>query len=79
MNHNLLVGQSGGPTAVINGSLYGVVSEGLANPEIDNVIGMVNGIEGFLADHTIDMAPLKEWRTGTYPHHTGFISWVLPL
>ena len=60
MNHNLLVGQSGGPTAVINGSLYGVVSEGLANPEIDNVIGMVNGIEGFLADHTMDMAPLKE-------------------
>ena len=60
MNHNLLVGQSGGPTAVINGSLYGVVSEGLANPEIDNVIGMVNGIEGFLADHTIDMVPLKE-------------------
>lgn len=60
MNHNLLVVQSGGPTAVINGSLYGVVSEGLANPEIDNVIGMVNGIEGFLADHTIDMAPLKE-------------------
>ena len=56
MNHNLLVGQSGGPTAVINGSLYGVVSEGLANPEIDNVIGMVNGIEGFLADHTIEMA-----------------------
>ena len=60
MNHNLLVGQSGGPTAVINGSLYGVVSEGLANPEIDNVIGMVNGIEGFLADHTMDMASLKE-------------------
>ena len=28
MNHNLLVGQSGGPTAVINGSLYGVVSMG---------------------------------------------------
>ena len=26
---NLIVGQSGGPTAVINSSLYGVVSEGL--------------------------------------------------
>ena len=60
MNHNLLVGKSGGRTAVITGRLYGDVSEGLANPEIDNVIGMVNGIEGFLADHTIDMAPLKE-------------------
>ena len=26
---NLIVGQSGGPTAVINSSLYGVVSEGI--------------------------------------------------
>ena len=48
MNHNLLVGQSGGPTAVINGSLYGVVSEGLANPEIDNVIGMSTVSKVFL-------------------------------
>ena len=48
--------------------------------QIDNVIGMVNGIEGFLADHTIDMAPLKEngelERIRTTP---GFISWFLPL
>ena len=28
---NLIVGQSGGPTAVINSSLFGVVSEGLAH------------------------------------------------
>ena len=79
MNHNLLVGQSGGPTAVINGSLYGVVSEGLANPEIDNVIGMVNGLEGFCRSHNRHGTFKRKWRTGTYPHHTGFISWVLPL
>ncbi len=42
---NLLVGQSGGPTAVINASLYGVVKAALASPEIDHVYGMVNGIE----------------------------------
>lgn len=30
---NLIVGQSGGPTAVINSSLYGVVSEGLAHSD----------------------------------------------
>ena len=60
MSNNLLVGQSGGPTAVINGSLYGVVSEGLANPAIGKVIGMVNGIEGFLAGRTMEMAPLAE-------------------
>ena len=60
MSNNLLVGQSGGPTAVINGSLYVVVSEGLANPAIGKVIGMVNGIEGFLAGRTMEMAPLAE-------------------
>ena len=60
MSNNLLVGQSGGPTAVINGSLYGVVSEGFANPAIGKVIGMVNGIEGFLAGRTMEMAPLAE-------------------
>ena len=60
MSNNLLVGQSGGPTAVINGSLYGVVSEGLANPAIGKVIGMVHGIEGFLAGRTMEMAPLAE-------------------
>ena len=42
---NLIVGQSGGPTAVINSSLYGVVSEGRRHPEtIEHIYGMVNGI-----------------------------------
>ena len=37
---NLIVGQSGGPTAVINSSLYGVVSEGMRHPEaIEHVYG----------------------------------------
>ena len=52
---NLIVGQSGGPTAVINSSLYGVVSEGLSHPDtIEHVYGMVNGIEGFLNDCILD-------------------------
>ena len=46
---NVIVGQSGGPTAVINGSLYGVVSEALKKTDaIEIVYGMINGIEGFL-------------------------------
>lgn len=54
---NLIVGQSGGPTAVINSSLYGVVSEGLAHPEeIGTVYGMVNGIEGFLNGTILNFA-----------------------
>lgn len=57
MKKNLIVGQSGGPTAVINSSLYGVVSEGLTHPEeIGHVYGMVNGIEGFLNGTLLDFA-----------------------
>lgn len=53
---NLIVGQSGGPTAVINSSLYGVVKEGLAHTEeISHVYGMINGIQGFLKGKYIDM------------------------
>jgi 6-phosphofructokinase 1 len=54
---NLIVGQSGGPTAVINCSLYGVVSEGLAHPDkIGHIYGMVNGIEGFLSGTILDFS-----------------------
>ncbi len=53
---NLIVGQSGGPTAVINGSLYGVVTEGLkSTQQIGKVYGMVHGIEGFLGGQYMDM------------------------
>lgn len=62
MSKNILVGQSGGPTAVINASLYGVIKEGMKHKEeVGSVIGMVNGIEGFLANRCIDLtATLSE-------------------
>lgn len=61
MKKNVIVGQSGGPTAVINASLYGVVSEALNQTDsIGTVYGMVNGIEGFLNDQIMDMGPLDE-------------------
>lgn len=57
MKKHILVGQSGGPTAVINASLYGVIREGMAHPdEIDHVYGMVNGIEGFLSGRVEDLS-----------------------
>lgn len=61
MKKNAVVGQSGGPTAVINASLYGTVYEALnREDEIGTVYGMINGIEGFLNDQVMDMAPLEE-------------------
>ena len=57
---NLIVGQSGGPTAVINSSLYGVVSEGIKQEEIGHVYGMINGIEGFLKGTILDFEDFRE-------------------
>lgn len=57
MKKNILVGQSGGPTAVINASLYGVVTEGMNHlDEIEHVYGMVNGMEGFIKDQYINLS-----------------------
>ena len=53
---NLIAGQSGGPTAAINSSLYGVIREGFnRSEEIEHVYGMINGIQGFLDGRFMDM------------------------
>lgn len=44
---NCLIGQSGGPTAVINASLAGVISKCLEE-NYENIYGAVNGIKGLL-------------------------------
>ena len=61
MKKNVIVGQSGGPTAVINASLYGVVYEALNREDVfGTVYGMVNGIEGFLNGKVMDMELLEQ-------------------
>ncbi|MDO5336701.1 MAG: 6-phosphofructokinase [Eubacteriales bacterium] len=68
---NLIVGQSGGPTAVINSSLYGVVSEALSHPEeIGCVYGMINGIEGFLNGTVLDFQEALPGERLSYLKHT---------
>ncbi len=53
---NLLVGQSGGPTAVINSSIAGVVSEALNHSCIEEIYGGLNGVLGILNEEFIDLA-----------------------
>ena len=43
-----IIGQSGGPTAVINASAYGVIRTALDNPNITKVYGAAHGIRGVL-------------------------------
>lgn len=50
-----IVGQSGGPTSVINASLYGVINTALNNPAITKVYGAEHGIKGVLNDRLFDM------------------------
>ena len=52
---NALVGQSGGPTAVINASLAGVIDAARSSKRIGRVLGMRFGIEGVLGNHLIDL------------------------
>lgn len=51
---NVVVGQSGGPTAVINSSVAGVYA-GAKAAGAEHVYGMVHGIEGFLQDKLVDL------------------------
>ena len=52
---NLVIGQSGGPSAVINSSLCGAIQEALKGGGIDGIYGMHHGIQGFLNEDMIDL------------------------
>lgn len=52
---NLLVAQSGGPSAAINATLCGVVEKGFADRNIDKIYGAKNGIMGVLRENLIEL------------------------
>ena len=55
MSKNMIIGQSGGPTAVINSSLAGAIEYAFSSNKIDTVYGMINGIQGLLENNIIDL------------------------
>ena len=54
-----IIGQSGGPTAVINKSLVGFIKEALYS-DFDQVLGARHGIEGMLNQDLVDLSTLSE-------------------
>jgi 6-phosphofructokinase len=54
-NMNILVAQSGGPTAAINASLAGVIAQAAALWPQGKIYGGCNGIQGILEEHLIDL------------------------
>ena len=52
---NMLIAQSGGPTAVINQSLVGAVLQAKKHKEIKKIYGALHGIQGILDEDLIDL------------------------
>lgn len=50
-----IVGQSGGPTSVINSSLAGIIDRGGEADAVTGVLGMRWGVEGLLAGNVVDL------------------------
>ena len=61
MAKNVIIGQSGGPTAVINSSLAGVY-KAACSLGADKVYGMKYGIEGLLKEEMLELNVLLDDR-----------------
>ncbi len=57
---NCIVAQSGGPTSVINATAAGIVKANQLNPIYEHVYGGLNGIEGILAEHFVDLTHMSD-------------------
>jgi len=68
---NVLVGQSGGPTSVINASLAGVISEALNHGCIEEIYGTLNGVLGILQEDLIDLASESQQTIRALRHTPG--------
>lgn len=55
MMKNILIGQSGGPTSVINATLSGIVESAMECKDIDKVLGTIHGIEGVISGNFIEL------------------------
>jgi 6-phosphofructokinase 1 len=56
MKGNAVIGQSGGPTSVINSSLAGVISGCMSKGLVEHVYGMNYGIKGLMEEQLLDLS-----------------------
>ena len=68
---NVLVGQSGGPTSVINASVAGIVTEALNHACIEEIYGGLNGVLGILQEDLIDLASESQQQIRALRHTPG--------
>ena len=68
---NVLVGQSGGPTSVINASVAGIVAEALNHECVEEIYGTLNGVLGILNEDFIDLADESQQQIRALRHTPG--------
>ena len=68
---NVLVAQSGGPTAVINASVAGLITEALNHDCIEEVYGSLNGVLGILQEDLVDLAAESQQSIRALKHTPG--------
>ncbi|MBN2604656.1 MAG: 6-phosphofructokinase [Bacilli bacterium] len=69
---NLLYGQSGGPTSVINASAYGIIKEAMENKDvIEDVLVMKHGINGALNEDFFFISQESEENIDLLKHTPG--------
>ena len=61
---NIIIGQSGGPTRVINQSLIGAVREALGSDDIGKVLGMRHGVLGIFNEDFVDFREYSDEQLG---------------
>ena len=59
---NAVIGQSGGPTSVINQSLVGVVEGLRGNAKVDKILGALHAVRGIVNDQFIEMQDIPKDR-----------------
>ncbi len=60
MKHNLLIVHGGGPTAVLNASLFGVIQEARNSDRIDQVLAAIGGSEGIIKETFKDLSVITD-------------------
>ena len=60
MAGNLIIMHGGGPTAVINASLYGAIRQAQSSPEVDRVLVAIGGTGGFLREQIKDVTDYSD-------------------
>ena len=68
---NVLVGQSGGPTSVINASVAGIIAEALNHSCVEEIYGTLNGVLGILQEDLIDLAAESQQQIRALKHTPG--------